>query len=501
LRPRPAFQPRIIVSGAARRAVVKNPSREAGESSAQPQRKRKSPLAIVRSTPQAAQPWTPTMLIQRMFNDRRGSVVPMFALSIVPVFGLIGAAVDYGHASTARSALQAAADATALAMSKNAATVSAKNLTQNAQNYFGAIFNRRDVALTSVTATYTSAGGSQVVVSATGSVKTTVMNLIGVPQITISATSTSTWSMSRLRVALVLDNTGSMAQPSGNSKISALKTATHNLLTQFQSAAVNDGDIYVSIIPFTKDVHVPTGDQTAADWTPPAWVDFTTWDTLNGTCTKSSYTTQASCTQKGGKWTPANHKTWNGCVTDRDQNFDTLNTTPTTGNTLFPAEQYSVCPTGLVPLSYDWTTLNNTVDAMKAAGNTNQAIGLAWGWQSLTQGTPLNAPAEDPNYTYKKYIILLTDGLNTEDRWYTSQSSIDKRQRILCDNIKTAGVTIYAVQVNTDNEPTSTLLQYCAGSQAGVADSSKFFLLTSPNQIVATFQQIGTSMSQLRIAK
>ena len=29
----------------------------------------------------------------------------------------------------------------------------------------------------------------------------------------------------------------------------------------------------------------------------------------------------------------------------------------------------------------------------------------------------MNAPAEDSNYTYNRVIILLSDGLNTEDRW------------------------------------------------------------------------------------
>ena len=57
----------------------------------------------------------------------------------------------------------------------------------------------------------------------------------------------------RLRVALVLDNTGSMAD---DGKMTALKTATKNLLTQLKSAAVNNGDVYVSIIPFSKDVNV-----------------------------------------------------------------------------------------------------------------------------------------------------------------------------------------------------------------------------------------------------
>jgi len=89
---------------------------------------------------------------------------------------------------------------------------------------------------------------------------------------------------------------------------------------------------------------------------------------------------KSDCLKKSGKWTPNKHKTWNGCVTDRDQDYDTKNTAPTPGNpaTLFPAEQYGTCPVPLMALSYDWTALNKKIDAMQPDGNTNQAIGLQW---------------------------------------------------------------------------------------------------------------------------
>ena len=231
-----------------------------------------------------------------------------------------------------------------------------------------------------------------------------------------------------------------------------------------------------------------------------AWIDWSDWDQQNGSCNLKYRSTTTSCSATtSGTWTPAAHSTWNGCVEDRDQNYDTMNTPPAAG-ALFPAEQYSSCPASLMTQSYDWTALNNKVDAMVAAGNTNQAIGLAWGWQSLTAGSPLNAPAKDSNYQYQDIIIILSDGLNTQDRWYTSASSIDNRQRILCDNIKTAGVTIYSIQVNTSNDPTSSVLQYCAGTRSGVADAGKFYLLTTPDQIITTFNQIGVGLSKLRIA-
>ena len=123
---------------------------------------------------------------------------------------------------------------------------------------------------------------------------------------------------------------------------------------------------------------------------------------------------------------PDNHNTWNGCITDRGtgtgpsaQNYDQNVTAPSTGTpaTLFPAEQYNYCTVSMMGLSYNWSTLSNLVDQMQPNGSTNQPIGLVWAWQSLVGGGPLSMPAKDSNYTYQDVIILMSDGLNTENRW------------------------------------------------------------------------------------
>src|SRR5262249_51224679 len=291
-----------------------------------------------------------------------------------------------------------AVDSTSLAMARGAASQSADQLQSSAQTYFNAIFTRTDAPAPVVSVSYSTTGGSQVVITATSSVNTLFMGIMGFNQLPVVAASTSTWGNKRLRVALVLDNTGSMSQGSPVSKISALKTATHNLLNQLHSAAMVNGDVYVSIIPFSKDVNVGSSNYNQD------WIDWTEWDTRNG----SNVQTGQTCNRWGNcsptyTWVPAAHSTWNGCVTDRDQNYDTMTTAPPSG-ALFPAEQFSGCSASLLPQSYDWTALNNKVDAMVATGNTNQAIGLAWGWQSLSAGSPLNAPAKDPNYQYQDII-------------------------------------------------------------------------------------------------
>ncbi len=532
---------------------------------------------------------------------RTGNVAITFAFAIIPILAFVGAAVDYTHANAVRASMQSALDATGLMMSRQAASLSdvsesgqPSDLDSKALSIFTSLFNRSDASSVSVNATYSTTGGTNVELKATANVPTTFLTVIGYHNIAIGSSSTAKWGSARLRVALVLDNTGSM---SSSGKLDALKTATTNLLTQLKNAASVDGDVYVSIVPFVKDVNVNKTNKNAT------WLDFSKdWTNLGAgmhdstpsssvgpgsSCPYSSKNDGYTCvTQAGGSTTtnnipssgsnkgyicPSNSigcydtvavtttttnvvstgryascsgysncsctgsgrnkvcsqtitstsynhtwfvdKTkWNGCITDRGassgpiSDYDRLTTEPTTDiqATLFPAEQYSACPQAMTGLSYDWSGMNTQVSSMVANGSTNQPIGLVWGWQSLVGGGPFTVPEMDANYQYSQIIILLTDGLNTQDRWYGngSSTSTDVDDRMYdssghgtCANIKDAGITIYTIQVNTGGDPKSTLLENCA------SDSSKFYLLTSADQIITTFQLIGTGLTKLRVAK
>jgi Flp pilus assembly protein TadG len=425
-------------------------------------------------------------MLARFLDNTRGGVAPLAAVVALPLMVAVGVAMDYSKVNAARSAFQVALDSTVLMLSKDAATETKDVLQTEATNTFNSLFSHPDVAPSSVhvTPTFTTSGGSTLSLTGTATVNTSFISVIA-STVNISATSVSTWGNTRLRVALVLDNTGSMTE---SDKIGALKTASHNLLTQLQAAAVHPEDVYVSIVPFVKDVNVGPSNYNQS------WIRWDLWDPVNGKCSNTTYKNQSNCVSHGKVWTPNAHSTWNGCVTDRDQNFDTTNDAPVAGATLYPAEQYASCPAASVMgLSNNWTALSAAIDTMTANGNTNQAIGLQLGWQTLTTA-PYTIPPIDTDFKYQTVIILLTDGLNTQDRWYTSQTSIDNRQKKTCDNIKAAGITLYTVQVNTGSDPTSTLLQNCA------TDAGKFFLLTEAGQMVTTFGQIGTALSKLRLA-
>jgi Flp pilus assembly protein TadG len=557
-------------------------------------------------------------------DSQNGHVAVIFGLTLIPVIGLTGAAVDYTRASSVRTAMQAALDATALAISKEAASLNATALNEKADAYFKAAFDRPEAQNVQVGATYSSVGGSTVTMTVSGSVNTLFMGIMGINQISIGTTSKSAWGNIKLRVALVLDTTGSMASAG---KMSALKTATKDLLDQLQSAAMTNGDVYVSIIPFSKNVNVGSFNHTAnwIDWTdwedepavlnpakggskPSSWYSigpnsdcpfsssshgfrcvsqaqgssnvsdipssgnysglicpgrdsgneiarkigiiyngcYNTWtkcvgsncactttDTSKCACSGSgsSKTCQTNSSYKEHTWRPSASETytpalalngsvpyatparstWNGCVTDRgtaggpSQDYDRKSTAPDAGipASLFPAEQNAYCSPDIMGLNYNWLAMKPMVDNLYPLGATNQPIGLVWGWQSLVGGGPLTAPAKDANYSYSEAIVLMSDGLNTLNRWNGNGSStstaVDQRMyesSVLgtCANIKASGITIYAIHVNTDGDPMSTLLRDCASSL------DKFWMVTSASGIGSVFNTIGTNLTKLRLA-
>lgn len=553
----------------------------------------------------------------RFAGANQGNIAVIFAIAAVPVISFVGAAIDYTRANSARSSMQSALDSTALMLSKDLsdgriasdpATIDAK-----AQVYFGGLYKNADANSIVVHATYTTTNskGSTITINGSGAVTSSFMKLAGFPNINFNTSTNTTWGNTRMRVAMVLDNTGSMAQ---NGKMPAMQKAAKDMIDTLSGYNKQTGDVYISIIPFAKDVNVGTSnlDQSWINWTeweaePPILVQngypsgwnttiadsncpftnnnhgFTCMDrpaTLSGAKSVSKipssgtysgyicpsvdsgkklsgksgiyyngcYTTAtvpgttvatgsgascgstSNCTCSGsgsnkvcstpttykhlwrGDGTAATaaaapaHSTWTGCVNDRDQDFDTTNAAPASGSstpsTQFYAEQWSGClPATVSAMSNQWQTLKDQITAMVPSGNTNQAVGLAWGWQSLsTTNPPIQAPPKDSaNYIYKDYVVLLSDGLNTQNRWTTSQASIDARQQILCQNVKadkSNDITIFSIQVNIGNaDPKSQVLQDCASG------TSNFQMITSTDQTAGAFQNILTQISKLRVAK
>ncbi len=425
------------------------------------------------------------MLLGRFLKDCRAGVAPMLALGIIPLIGAVGAAVDYSRANLVRSSMQAALDATALMLSKDAQALDAGGLATKATSYFTAMFNRPEASNVTITPQMTSAqqGSFTLSISGSATVNTMFWRLMGQPQVNVTATGEVVWGIRKLNLALALDNTGSMA---ASGKMTALKEAAHNLLTTLQAAAKTPGDVKVSIVPFAVDVNVGTGNAGAS------WIDWTDWEAANGTCSNTQYHSKSSCESHGKIWTPAPHSTWNGCVNDRDQNNDVLNTPTAAGSpaTMYRANQATACPTSMMTLSYDWTALGSKIDAMTPTGNTNVTIGLQMAWQTLSPVAPFSAPSPAPDLD--KVIILLTDGTNTQNRWSSTASTIDARTQKACDNAKADNIRIYTVRVIDGNQ---TLLKNCA------TKPEMYFEVSQAVQLNSVFASIAQNLANLRISK
>ena len=421
---------------------------------------------------------------RRFLRQSQGSVVPLLAIAIIPVVGLMGAAVDYSRANALRTSMQAASDATALAIAPEAKGLSEEALGQKATDYFSAIFNHPDAQNIHVVPKFTETEQSSfnLTVATSMTIKTVFVSVLGQSQINLSTSSEVVWGIKKLNLALALDNTGSMAS---SGKMTALKQAAHNLLTTLQNAEKTSGDIKVSIVPFATDVNVGTGNVSSS------WIDWADWNAVNGTCSNNNYDTESECTSHNKTWTPKNHNNWNGCVYDRDQNKDVRNTATSSANsTKYPAHQASACPVAMMTLSTNWTALNNKIDQMNPVGNTNVTIGLQMAWQTLSPVAPFDAPAPAPDLD--KVIILLTDGDNTQNRWSSTASVIDARTQKACDNAKADNIKIYTVRVIQGN---ATLLKNCA------TKPDMYYEVDQASELNGVFSYIAQNLASLRVAK
>ena len=109
----------------------------------------------------------------------------------------------------------------------------------------------------------------------------------------------------------------------------------------------------------------------------------------------------------------------------------------------------------------------------------------------LTAGGVLSNAAA-PATNLNKVIVFLTDGENTENRFSSSQSSIDARTKALCTAIKANNIQIYTIRVIEGN---ATLLRNCATS------ADMYYSVSTASELTSVFASIAQALSNLRISQ
>jgi len=181
----------------------------------------------------------PKGLLARLRADKAGNTLAIFAISIFPMVGLVGGAVDLGRMYAIKTRLQAACDAGSLAARKVMGNGrwdanNNGNLTDDPAlaagfRMFDANFQSTYLGTRNMTRNFTESQG-KVTGTATATVPMELMQVVGVGAKELSVTCESEMKIPHSDVMFVLDVTGSMAQTipgdtSGISKMDGLKVA------------------------------------------------------------------------------------------------------------------------------------------------------------------------------------------------------------------------------------------------------------------------------------
>ncbi len=433
----------------------------------------------------------PAGLLKHFGRDRRGAVAIIFALCLIPLCLAGGAAIDLGRAYLVKSRLGYALDAAGLAVGA-ATTNDEAELALVMQSFFEANYPADELGVPATPTLVIT--DSEVELYATADVDTTLMNVVGIHSLTVSAESLIIRETKGLEVALVLDNTGSM----GTTKMNDLKDASGIFLDILFGDDDENDLLKVAVVPFSGTVNVGT--------------DFDTG------YLKSSF--------DNNDWDPAD---WGGCVMARSGNRDRNDATPNTNakrwagylwpsdrnNNWPPVRSYKGpnedCPVPILPLTSVKADVEDRIDDMFSDGITHINYGLVWGWRVLSSKAPFTEGVGYNNEEFNKAIVLMTDGENfyggssfgaygylSDGNLGTTSSSaaiaeLNARTATVCTNIKDKGIIIYTITFQVNSGTVQSLMENCA------TDPSKYFNSPDASTLETTFRAIGRELSNLRI--
>jgi Flp pilus assembly protein TadG len=438
--------------------------------------------------------------MRRFWSNRDGNFAMLFCLAFVPIIGAMGVAVDYSLANSQRTDIQKALDTTALALSK-IMPAEQSVLDDVGMKYFTA--NMGPHTLSDLNLVITPDTGT-VHIRASGFYSPKIANILGIASFPLSTESRARWSIGQVEVVLALDNTGSMS----GEKIVKLRQGAQKLVDILKAAVKKAGDAKIAIVPYAVQVRVDHTAHSSATWH------------FSGYCSKSQHKTQTACNNNSGIWRNVSAASWTGCIADRDRknsSNDAINNdvtdieAGTDNDTKFPRSPFNSgdCPAAtILPLTDVYTSdgysaLTSKISSMAAQGNTNVTIGAAWGWHLLDDKIPFTDAKPYNTKDLQKYLILMTDGDNTENRFQQSESAMDDRTEMVCANIKalpnntannpsTKAIKVWTIRVMNGD---ATLLQNCATT------TDMYVNVTDPNQLEGVFGSIGSEIAALHLAK
>ncbi len=208
-------------------------------------------------------------------RDRQGTVAITFALTIIPTVLAVGSAVDYTRAATLKSRLQAATDAAALAVGGTIGEKTDAEIRARATTEFLAIMGGEgeNAKLDDIEPIVVSEGRTKLTLNSEVTYVPRMIRIPGMERVVMKAQSQTLVSNLDYEIALVFDNSGSMAESAGGkTKMKAAQDAAKRLIDIMYANDASARRTKMALVPFTLSVNVgkqPSG----ADYSTAGWVD------------------------------------------------------------------------------------------------------------------------------------------------------------------------------------------------------------------------------------
>lgn len=385
--------------------------------------------------------------IRRLLGDQRGAVMAIIGLAVIPLFAIIGLAIDTGRGYMLRSKLSYAIDAAGLAGGRAFDTdLREDDIAMFFEANFPTGYMDAELLPGNPVVTFDDEENT-ITIEATATIPTRFMNVAGIYDMTVSARTVIRRELRGLELVLVMDNTGSMRS---GGKIDAMKDAAAELIDILYGSRDEVENFWVGLVPYAATVNIGASHEAwltgynAADFAPTTWkgcVEARAYpndsnDALPAVEGWSAFLWESTIEQfenpyhdpDEGAYDEDDPATWGEYLNGdnqwdpaglesaiRDENsWENDGTGPNLG-----------CGPAITPLVASKTTVLAAIDEMLPwhRGGTMANLGLAWGWRVLSPSwrgmwggdTPEGLPLDYNEPGMNKVVILLTDGVN---QWY-----------------------------------------------------------------------------------
>jgi Flp pilus assembly protein TadG len=488
-------------------------------------------------------------------SSESGAVAIIFVLALIPILGLVGAAIDYSRATATRARMQTALDAAVL----SAAVVQGGDADR--RSAFRTTFDSYDLGGDALAANATVDLSTPGVIKgrASGRINTSFARVMGINAVDLGVVSEGRVG-GAAEIVMALDVSGSMqnGDMSGRTRIDVLKEAAGDLMDAAVAEARTASALKFGYVPFTMNVNIGTSNT--------AFVDGATDPMFAGTSWAGCVLERAPPNHLSNTYTPATkfrayisppETTESACINPGGgamgvyKYVDTIPQYggPNSGNTRGP--NYNCNRHAMQPLTSDTAGLKAKIALLDSPPNmgTLLAPGVTWATRLLTPNAPFPGAAPLTSST-RKVLVVLTDGEQTTE-WgsagcaasqntsgaayrfdpaslglggrvigpngprdyfgpygylfdsdplglrYTDYSQVDPRLDVLaldsCNFAKARGIEVYAVAVSSGAAP-GTAVHDTLRSCA--TDPSHFFYAADAGALKAAFVAIGRNTAR-----